>query len=331
MQIIHRIQSEEAIKLLGDPTRLEILRILIAKQATISQLGKVFDIHPARVRHHIKLLEKEGLVELVSVQTERNYIEKYYRATAKMFLINMAVLSEPSSADQLVVLASDDPALNFLVTRVNSMMNRPYIYTLPVGSLDALIYLKENFSDIAGCHLFDAATGEYNLPYIHHLFSDQTMVVVHLVGREQGLYVKRGNPLRIKSLQDLTRSDVFFKNRKRGSGTRLWIDQSLKTLGIKPEDISFGLPDASTHAEVAEAVSYGLADTGIGVLSVARSFELDFIPLFSEQYDLVMTAETFHSDRIKPILEVLNDPNFHDFVLKMGGYTVSTTGQFQEV
>lgn len=331
MQIIHRIQSEEVLKLLGDPTRLEILRILIAKQATISQLGTFFHIHPARVRHHIKLLEKEGLVELVSVQTEKNYIEKYYRATAKMFLVNMAVLSEPTEKDQLVMLASDDPALNFLITRVNSALQRPFISTLPVGSLDALIYLKEKFSDIAGCHLFDAASGEYNVPYIHHLFSDQNMVVVHLVGREQGLYVKRGNPLQVKSMQDLTRSDVFFKNRKRGSGTRLWIDQSLKTQGIKTEEINSSLPDASTHAEVAEAVSYGLADTGIGVLSVARSFDLDFIPLFTEQYDLVMTGETFQSDRIKPILDALNDPNFREFVLKMGGYSVTNMGQFIKV
>ncbi len=326
MQIIHRVRSEEVLKLLGDPTRLEILRILIGKQATISQLGAVFQIHPARVRHHIKLLEKEGLVELVSVQTEKNYIEKYYRATAKMFLINMAVLSEPVENDQLVMLASDDPALNFLITRVNSALNRPYIYTLPVGSLDALIYLKEQFSDIAGCHLLDIASGEYNLPYIQHLFSDQTMVVIHLVGRQQGLYVKRGNPLRVKSMEDLAGRNVFFKNRKRGSGTRMWIDQSLKKMGIKPEEINFSPPDASTHAEVAEAVSYGLADTGMGVLSVARSFDLDFIPLFMEQYDLVMTEETFKSNRIKPILDVLNDPNFRDFVLKMGGYSVEKMG-----
>ncbi len=181
MQIIHRVNSDAAVKLLGDPTRLEILRILISRQATISQIGSVINIHPARVRHHIKLLEKEGLVELVLVQMEKNYIEKYYRATANMFVVNMAVLSEPPEEDHLVVLASDDPALNFLVTRLNNKLSRKYIYTLPVGSLDALIYLREKYSDIAGCHLYDKTTGEYNIPYIQHLFSDQTMVAVNLL------------------------------------------------------------------------------------------------------------------------------------------------------
>ncbi|NMB53907.1 MAG: helix-turn-helix domain-containing protein [Leptolinea sp.] len=327
MQIIQHVKSDSAIKLLGDPTRLEILRILIAREASLSQIGSTINIHPARVRHHIKLLEKEGLVELVSVQMEKNYLVKYYRATANMFVVNMAVLSEPPEDDHLVVLASDDPALNFLVARLNSKMGGNYVYTLPVGSLDALIYLKENFSDIAGCHLYDIATGEYNVPYVQHLFSDQTMAIVKFVDRQQGFYVKKGNPQNISGLKDLLRNDVKFKNRKRGTGTRLWIDQQLKQLNIKYDAISISTPDAPTHSDVAKAVDIGLATTGIGVMSIAQSFDLDFIPLFSEQFDLVMREETYLSSRFEPVIEILKDQLFKELIIKMGGYSVEKMGQ----
>lgn len=327
MQIIQHVKSDSAVKLLGDPTRLEILRILIAREASLSQIGSTINIHPARVRHHIKLLEKEGLVELVSVQMEKNYIVKYYRATAKMFVVNMAVLSEPPEDDHLVVMASDDPALNFLITRLNNKMGSSFIYTLPVGSLDALIYLRENFSDIAGCHLFDQASGDYNIPYVQHLFSDQTMAIVNFVDRQQGFYVKKGNPQGITGIKDLLRGDVVFKNRKSGSGTRLWIDQQFKLLNIKKDEVNFSKPDASTHSDVAKAVDLGMATTGIGVMSVAELFNLDFIPLFSEQFDLIMNEKTYLSSRFEPVKEILRDRLFKELVEKMGGYSVKKMGQ----
>jgi putative molybdopterin biosynthesis protein len=326
MQIIQHIHSGTGIKLLGDPTRLGILRNLIARQATISQLGEIFHIHPAQVRNHIKALEKAGYVELVSVQMGKNFVEKYYRATARMFVVNEVILSEPPAKDQLVVLSSDDPALNFLISRVNDMMNKNYIYTIPVGSLDALIFLRDKFSDIAGCHLYDIASQTYNTPYIQHLFSDEEMVLVNFVSREQGLYVEKGNPLNITGLMDLTRNDVTFKNRNKGAGTRVWFDQQIKSLNLHYEDVNFSQGDALTHAEVAKSVAAGLASTGLGVYSVSRAYGLDFVPLFSEQYDLVMRKETFESPGFQPVMDMLNNQANREFILHMGGYSVLSMG-----
>lgn len=331
MQIIQHVHSGTGIKLLGDPTRLGILRNLIARQATISQLGEVFNIHPAQVRNHVKVLEKAGFVELVSVQMGKNFVEKYYRATAKMFVVNEVILSEPPAKDQLVVLASDDPALNFLVSRVNDTMNRNYIYTIPVGSLDALIFLREKFSDIAGCHLYDIASQTYNIPYIQHLFSDEEMMLVNFVGREQGLYVEKGNPLNITGLPDLTRNDITFKNRNKGAGTRVWIDQQIKLLNLHYEDINFSPGDALTHAEVAKSVAAGLASAGLGIFSVSRAYGLDFVPLFTEQYDLVMRKETFNSPGFQPVMDMLGNQGTRDFILHLGGYSVLTAGDSHSI
>lgn len=328
MQIIQHIHYGAGLKLLGDPTRLGILRNLIARQATISQLGEIFQIHPAQVRNHIKVLEKAGFVELISVQMGKNFVEKYYRATARMFVVNEVILSEPPAKDQLVVLSSDDPALNFLFSRVNDKMNRNYIYTIPVGSLDALIFLRDKFSDIAGCHLFDPFTKTYNLPYIHHLFSDEEMVLVNFVGREQGLYVEKGNPLNITGLTDLTRGGITFKNRNRGAGTRVWFDQQLKLINMRYDDISFSPGEALTHTEVAKSVAAGLANAGLGIYSVSRAYGLDFIPLFTEQYDLVMRKEMFDSPQFQPVIEMLGSQPIKDFIVRLGGYSVGTMGNF---
>lgn len=331
MQLIQHIHSGAGIKLLGDPTRLGILRNLIARQATISQLGEIFGIHPAQVRNHVKVLEKAGLVELVSVQMGKNFVEKYYRATAKLFVVNEVIVSEPPAKDQLIVLSSDDPALNYFVSRINDAMNRNYINIIPVGSLDALIFLREKFSDIAGCHLFDVATQTYNIPYIQHLFSDEEMVLINFVGREQGLYVEKGNPQNITGLRDLTRQDVTFKNRNKGSGTRVWFDQQLKIMNLRYEKINIAQGDALTHADVAKCVAAGLASSGIGIYSVSRAYGLDFIPLFTEQYDLVMRKELFDSAAFKPVLDMLGNQAIKDFVIHMGGYTVTSMGNSHSI
>lgn len=331
MEIIHRVQSEDALKMLGDATRLGILRILISKHATISQLGVIFNIHPAQIRNHVKQLEKQGLVELASVQVSKNYTEKYYRATASMFLLNMAVLPESFDKDQLIILASDDPALDLLVKITNEKMNNQFVYNLPVGSLDGLIYLREKYSHIAGCHLFDIDSGEYNIPYIRHLFSDQTMVLVTLAYRQQGLILRKGNPKEITGLNDLQREDVTFINRKRGSGTRLWVDQHLKAIGIMPETLRYYHKDASTHAIVAEAVLRGAATTGIGILSIARQYDLDFIPLFKERYDLVMMIETFSSSNFQPMMDILRSRDYQKKVTQLGGYDTNHMGEMLQI
>ena len=331
MKQIQRFQSEEVLKLLGDSTRLAMLRMLISHSATISQLGEVLGQHPARIRNHIKQMERAGLVELVSIQLVKNYREKYYRATARSFFVNMAVFPEPSARGQIVILGSDDPALELLSKTINEKENYPAIYTLPVGSLDGLIYLREKYCQVSGCHLFDMDSGMYNLPYVRHLFTDQLMILVTLAYRQQGLIVKKGNPLGIANLNDLTREDVRFVNRKRGAGTRLWLDQQIRSLKINPEEINGYKIELNTHSEVAESISAGNADIGLGIFTVAHQHDLDFFPLFEERYDLVTTEKFFHSHRFAPILKTLWDPEFKRAVDNLGGYNTSHMGEIVSV
>ncbi len=301
-QTIKRFQTEEFLKVLGDPIRSSILRLLMAKPATISQLGEILQKHPAQIRHHIKQMEKIGVVTLESIQKVQNYQEKYYQATADAFFINLSFFPDPPPEGQLVLLGSDDYALNLLAEMVNSTPDFPHLLTLPVGSLNGLIYLRENYCQITGSHLLDPQSGQYNIDMVQNLFGDQTMVLVNLSCRSQGLITKKGNPKNIRTLADLTREEVIFINRNRGAGTRMWLEHSLRQINIPSSSIKYAKSEASTHSAVAEAITKNLGDSGLGIFGAAKIYDLDFIALFEEQYDLVMTEETFTSPVSKSII-----------------------------
>ena len=147
-----------------------------------------------------------------------------------------------------------------------------------------------------------------------------------LVGREQGLLVKRGNPKGIKNLDDLRRSEVRFVNRQRGAGTRVLLDYHLNLMSISPEWIVGYSQEEYTHLGVAAAVASGRADCGLGIAAAAQALDLDFIPLFQERYDLVFPKQFAESDLLAPLFGLLADAAFREAVSHLTGYDVSVMG-----
>jgi putative molybdopterin biosynthesis protein len=180
---------------------------------------------------------------------------------------------------------------------------------------------------LAGSHLLDEGTGEYNISYIRRYLPDLPVVVVNLVGRVQGLMVPPGNPKGVDSLKALVRPGVGFVNRQRGSGTRVLLDYKLKELSIDSNRVNGYQREEYSHLAVAAAVKGGSADAGLGILSASRALELDFIPLFEERYDLVIPQEYYHSALLAPLLSVLQEQAFREEVTNLGGYDVSHMGE----
>lgn len=327
MKTTETLKSLDVIRVLGDPRRVKILRLLMTDPATLSQLGRIMGMHPAKIRHHLKQLEDVGLVEFVSSREVRGFIEKYYRATAQAYFVNYAVLPQPSKQGTIFALGSHDLALELLADHLKQDATTPNLVALPVGSLDGLIALRQGFCQLTGCHLFDPIGGEYNTSYVRHLFPGQPMHVVTLAHREQGLLVAPGNPHQIRRLEDLGRADLTFINRKSGSGTRLWLDQHLGALGLESVQIQGYDQEVSTHLQVAEAVLQGDADFGLGVLGAAQRFNLDFIPLFQERFDLVIPEEHYQSALLLPALDYLHTAAFRAAVQGLGGYDIAHTGE----
>jgi putative molybdopterin biosynthesis protein len=195
-----------------------------------------------------------------------------------------------------------------------------------VGSLGGLVALRRGEAHLAGSHLLDPKTGEYNLSYIRQYLSGVRVKVVALVERQQGLLVVKDNPKEINSLMDLARPEVRFVNRQRGAGTRVLLDYQLGLLGVAPETINGYNQEEYTHLAIAAAVASGRADTGLGIAAAAQALDLDFVPLFQEHYELVIPAEYYEDRLLAPLLDVLSDPTFRQAVAALPGYDITRMG-----
>ena len=195
-----------------------------------------------------------------------------------------------------------------------------------VGSQGGLVALRRGEAHLAGSHLLDPKTGEYNISYIRQYLPGIPVKVIALVGRDQGLMVKRGNAKGIKGLQDLTNPQVQFVNRQRGAGTRVLLDYHLKRIGIAPEHIVGYSQEEYTHLGVAAAIASGRADCGLGIAAAAQALDLEFIPLFQERYDLVIPRHFAEDELLVPLFGLLADDRFRKAVAQLPGYDVSVMG-----
>ena len=227
----------------------------------------------------------------------------------------------------VVMVGSHDLSLDILANLLGRFYPPIFLSSHPVGSLGGILAIKNGICHIAGTHLLDPETGEYNFPYIHTYLNGIDVKVIHLVQREQGLMVKRGNPKKVKGLEDLLRKDISFVNRQKGSGTRILLDHSLNALSIEPGQIQGYEKEEFTHMAVASTVASGIADAGLGILPAAKAMDLEFIPIAKERYDLVIPSIYFEDEKIKKVIETIRSEAFKKMVLQMGGYDVSRTGE----
>jgi putative molybdopterin biosynthesis protein len=227
----------------------------------------------------------------------------------------------------VVAIGSHDLALDLLSNALARRSPGASLASANVGSLGGLLALARGEAHLAGSHLLDERTGEYNVSYIHKHLADRQVVLVHLAGRVQGLIVPRGNPKEILSLVDLVRADVLFVNRQRGSGTRVLLDYQLKKIGGHPDHVRGYDREEYTHLAVAADVASGAADTGLGILAAARALDLEFVPLFNEQYQLVIPCAHYDAPILAPLLEILRSSAFAAQVDALGGYDVTDMGR----
>lgn len=196
-----------------------------------------------------------------------------------------------------------------------------------VGSQGGLVALRRGEAHLAGSHLLDPDSGEYNLRYVAEYLPGEAVRLVTLVGRKQGLLVRRNNPKGIRELADLARADVTFINRQRGAGTRVLLDYHLGLLGIATESIRGYNQEEFTHLAVAAAVASGRADCGLGIAAAAQALELEFVPLFEERYDLVIPEQYYTSSLLAPLLQLLEEPRFRQAVAALPGYDTRQMGR----
>ena len=320
MQEVEPVHTFEQIKLLADSRRMEILRLLMASPATLTHLARSLKQSPAWVRHHILALESGNLIEVSEVRRTGKVTEKFYRAKGGAFLLQEIIL--PKSKKTAVIFSgSHDLALEDIAEHLSKHVT---LLSLPVGSLDGLVNLRQGLCQISGAHILDE-TGEYNTPTVRHLFPDRDVELVTLAYRTQGLILAAGNPKGIKKVSDIAREDVKFINRNSGSGTRLWFDAELKKQKIDPNYVNGYKNPVKTHSEAALLISQNKADVSIGLQAAAHQRGLDFIPLFEERYDLVLPRE--NEKTLSPLLDYLQTAAFRAGLNTLTGYNAAHSGE----
>jgi putative molybdopterin biosynthesis protein len=245
--------------------------------------------------------------------------------------VQVRLYRSPAEIERTIfVIGSHDLTLDLLAQFLAQRGRR--LVSANAGSLGGLAALRRGEAHFAGSHLLDPATGEYNVSYLAHYLPETPVQLIRWVGRIQGLILRRGNPLAIQTLHDLARPEVRYVNRQRGAGTRVLLDYHLEQMGVEVQAIHGYEQEEYTHLAVAAAVASGRADCGMGVQAAARALELDFIPLYSERYDLVIPCEHLpggpvSGDLLSPLFDVMADDAFRRAVQSLDGYDCDVMGR----
>jgi putative molybdopterin biosynthesis protein len=229
-------------------------------------------------------------------------------------------------ANTIMVSGSHDLSIDVLHTLLRENHPQRFLASTHAGSMGGILAIQKGEAHAAGIHLFDEATGSYNIPFIEKYLQEKEIVLVQLVYRQQGWIVRKGNPLQINSIADIAKKGVTYINRQRGAGTRLLLDYLLKQGTIDRNQIYGYDREAVSHLSVAAAVAGGTADVGLGIYSAAQAMGLDFIPVAEERFDLLMSRSFFHSEQGQELLAIIRSDAFRKRVEALGGYSCRDSG-----
>jgi molybdenum cofactor synthesis domain-containing protein len=237
------------------------------------------------------------------------------------------LVEEEDLLNTIVIIGSHDINIDILADEIRRRGHNIRISSGNVGSLGGLIALRKGTCHMTGSHLLDPETGQYNLSYIKRYLKGMRVSVFHLVLRDQGLIVAKGNPKGIKGIEGLSGTDITFVNRQAGSGTRVLFDYKIARLGIDSKSIKGYDHDEFTHMAVAVDVLSGAADCGMGIFAAAKALDLDFVPMVREQYDLIIPSAIVDQPNIQVVLDTIRSLRFRERVAALGGYDPSKSGE----
>lgn len=242
--------------------------------------------------------------------------------------VNVRLLSPMEKLkNTLVVIGSHDPLLDELGDMLHVENGDLYMSSSHVGSMGGIMALRRGEAHAAGCHLLDTATGEYNLAFIRKYFPKGGVKLVRCVGRQQGLMVARGNPFQIEKFADIAKEGIRYVNRQKGSGTRILTDYLCRRENLNTDAIYGYDREELTHTSVAVQIASGSADAGMGIYSAAKLYDLDFIPICIEEYDLIIPDHAWDTPQVQQMIATMKTEAFKEKLLSLGGYTVENPGE----
>ena len=295
-----------------------------------SKLGKQLRIRQGDLEFYIQYgsqakVYQEGNSEqknnIEKVEFERNTQNR----TEKNVMANPG-FGQAGMCDQIII-CGQDMVLDLLANRLNQCIGEN-VFRSYKGSYNGLYAMYQGEVNVATAHLWHGKTNSYNIPYIRSMLPGTDVIVLHLLKRKQGFYVKKGNPKRIQSFEDLKRADVTIVNREPGSGVRVLVDEKLRQAGISTQEVNGYQDIVSSHLEAAAAVNRGDADVAVGSEKHSLSVPgIDFLFIQEESYDMVIRKEDFLKKPYQKMIEIIRSSEYQKEVAGLGGYNVENMGK----
>lgn len=294
-------------------TTEEIAKALKVSKLTVYDLIKKGELKAFRVGRQMRVDAKE--------------LEDYkLRGQEVKSLQREELENQGNGTTRQIVISGQDSSLDILARQIELKTNKFRPLRSYAGSLDSLIAMYLGEADIVSTHLLDGDTLQYNIPYIRKLLVSQSFIVIHLLGRRAGLFVAKGNPYQIRDWKDLAKPGLKLINREKGAGARVLLDEQLRLNGISKNQINGYEEIQTSHFGVASSIANGKADVGVGIEQAAKVANIDFIPLITESYDLVILKTTDNEKLISDVLSILQNHSFQEELQSLG-YDVSRTGE----
>lgn len=292
----------------------EVAQLLKVSKLTVYDLVKKGDLPVFRVGRQMR-------VDRMDLQA---YIQKRKTGTAS----SAPVISKGSQTKPYpkIIISGQDLVLDLLAKYIEKRQSAKVLRSHE-GSFNGVMALYNGESDIASLHMFDGDTGDYNTPYVKKIFVSHAFVLINVISRRAGFYVQKGNPLQLQSFEDFKTTSCKLINREKGSGARTLLDEQLRIHHISPSTIKGYHREEMSHLDVASAVANGLADVGIGIEKMAKLINVDFIPVVTERYDIVLLKTPENQPLIDLVKEILTAPDFQSEVAALGDYDISQMGQ----
>ena len=292
----------------------EVAQILKISRFTVYEMIKRGDLAAYRIGRKMR-------VEAPDLDT---YIQ---RKKGPSLTISQEVNATSVSQDSFII-CGQDVLLDVLTRHLNREMPQVRFLRNNIGSIDGLSALYRGQAHAAATHLWDSDTDSYNAPYVRHLLPGHRTLIINLACRAQGFYVAKGNPKQITCWHDLSKSGIRLINRELGSGTRVLLDEQLRSLSLDGQSINGYSHEELSHLAVASCVARGDADVGLGVEKAALQVAgVDFIPLQQERFDLVIRREDAARLPFQLLIHVLKSTAFRKELEGIGGYDLTRLGE----
>lgn len=244
--------------------------------------------------------------------------------------VEVELLRSTSQLERTILCTgSHDLCLDLIHNELKKQSPSYLLASTHVGSLGGIMAVKDGTTHLAGSHLLDPASGQYNTVALNRYIPEKEITLITLTHRQQGLMVLPGNPKNIQAMPDLAGDNITYVNRQAGSGTRVLLDYQLNKETMDCDTIRGYDNEEYTHMAVAVSVLSGKSDAGLGILAAARALNLDFVPITEERYDLIVPTEFLELEMIQQLLSIINSSNFKKAVEKLGGYSTRETGKIR--